>query len=369
MFSKKFTVTQADLAFANVRNPGQRRITYPQFKHALFLIGRQLYPSEAEEASFGRVCSTIERCGGPAAHDVTEAATAKGLYGRLTGDGAGVYIPQAARKREPTPTFTHLGPPSGADSDLKRVYLAFCCYGDPSGTCTTLDNVKWAKMAREAGLLKTPRFTPMDADLAFSQARAADSRRINFKAFKQCLGLSALKLFPDLDPEDAWHRTANLIIQTGGPETVATEDATGTGVYARLVRGNGKSSEARPPSGSSRRASDDGAPREPPSLLTVFLEYCRRFSGTADSVDNKTLRKMLSHAGLIGEGRLTATEVNNAFSRVRMPEARRIRYEAFLDFLGQCGELAFPSEDRRDARAEMERRICQAGWPEGAGVR
>lgn len=124
------------LAFANVRDPGQRRITYTQFKHALFLASKTIYPGDDEDAAFGKVCSAVQRSDGPGTSGTEVAAS--GVYDRLINE-SDVYIPKASRKREKLPDFSAFGPSSSEDSPLRRVFLAFCHYGD-GPTCVDLDN-------------------------------------------------------------------------------------------------------------------------------------------------------------------------------------------------------------------------------------
>eukprot|EP01062_Namystynia_karyoxenos_P027180 TRINITY_DN20943_c0_g1_i1.p1 TRINITY_DN20943_c0_g1~~TRINITY_DN20943_c0_g1_i1.p1 ORF type:complete len:477 (+),score=107.35 TRINITY_DN20943_c0_g1_i1:90-1433(+) len=72
------------------------------------------------------------------------------------------------------------------DRQLADVFASFCAFGSGAHPRPELDNAKFAKLCRDTGLLDR-RFTPTEADLAFSKVKPRGARVIDFHCFKQAL--------------------------------------------------------------------------------------------------------------------------------------------------------------------------------------
>jgi hypothetical protein len=65
-------------------------------------------------------------------------------------------------------------------SNLQAAFEAFASFG--AGPQTEMDNAKFIKLCKEAGLIDT-KFTTTDADLLFSKIKAKGARKITFSQF------------------------------------------------------------------------------------------------------------------------------------------------------------------------------------------
>jgi len=69
---------------------------------------------------------------------------------------------------------------------LDGVFVSFCSFGAGGDLVTEMDNVHFAKLCRDCGLLDR-HFTTVDVDLIFSKAKTRGARKISFSEFHDCL--------------------------------------------------------------------------------------------------------------------------------------------------------------------------------------
>lgn len=238
--------------------------------------------------------------------------------------------------------------------------------------------VKWAKLCRESGIIKGKTFTASDSDLAFTQAKSGHSRRIDFLQFKTAVGLAALKLYPDDEPQHAFDLVASEIVACGGPQTHGTEVNT-SGIYAKLsdtkrftgtagTRFNGKASEPRAATPTKRGAAappareDMYSDSDLPSLLVVFLRYCQH-AGTADSIDGRTYNKIMKDAKITGLGHFQQPDADLVYAKMKPPEERRMNFDVFAASLVDVAHKAHPGMDAAEARTLLTDAIRRVGGP------
>lgn len=184
----------ADLAFTKAKSGASRRLNFFTFKDALLLLSEEQNGEAAREAGFNTMVRDIVEHGPPTVHATAVATT--GVYGRLADQPEEEVVRKRKAPKKPKPFIVRsLHPKKG--SKLHKVFLAFCAFGEHDITRAheTLDNVKWAKMTRETGLLDR-HFTATDADLAWSivKPKSPDGveetramRQIDFRLFKNLL--------------------------------------------------------------------------------------------------------------------------------------------------------------------------------------
>ncbi len=212
-----------DLTFVRARARGAQRLAYPEFLAALALAAEKLGHGAAEAvarvaaaAPGGAVASPRRLSGGaapapaPARPGVGELECAEGVDSN--DEDAGPTAPPAPPATPPgappaTPPGAPPATPPGAPpcpgsaerAALLRVFAAYAGYG--AGGIVTgmkvppvrreLDGKQFAKLAREAGLLRAGGITPVAVDLAFAKARPRGARRLRFPDFESALALLA----------------------------------------------------------------------------------------------------------------------------------------------------------------------------------
>ena len=100
---------------------------------------------------------------------------------------------------------------------------AFCRFGGASHEIE-LDNVKFAKLARDCNLINR-KCSKTDIDLIFTQVKPKGLRKINYAAFQDALRKIGAKLHADLDPNVAYDTVARAVINSGGPGASGTVNA------------------------------------------------------------------------------------------------------------------------------------------------
>ena len=65
---RKFTTTDADLAFAAVKKRGERKINFREFEQALGIVAKKLYPKATPAHALSSVVDTIIASRGPKSH-------------------------------------------------------------------------------------------------------------------------------------------------------------------------------------------------------------------------------------------------------------------------------------------------------------
>jgi len=248
LVGKKFTATDADVVFAKVIVPGQRRISFQQFENALEFI------AEKSGSELAELRDVVAASGGPAfagtqmenvrLHD--DKSTYTGTHGtdgrhtvpspsrhtapRLSVDSAlgasrskspqpGTPSTSASPSRSPsrsasrnsarvtTPPLSPSARGSGATMDM---FKGFC------GTAQDLDGKGFAKLCKDCGLLDKM-FTPTDADILFAKVVTKGQRRINFEQFEDALVLAADKKNINIGELE------NQVRQSSGPNWNATQ--------------------------------------------------------------------------------------------------------------------------------------------------
>ncbi|KAI9325442.1 p25-alpha-domain-containing protein [Zopfochytrium polystomum] len=93
---------------------------------------------------------------------------------------------------------------AAANKDLRSAFEAFASFGSsrnlaasapiPNAAATTIDSARFAKLARDTGLIAPPSLTIVDVDLIFEKCKIAKgTRKLDFKGFKKALQMVAEK--------------------------------------------------------------------------------------------------------------------------------------------------------------------------------
>lgn len=230
---------------------------------------------------------------------------------------------------------------SGA-ADLKAVFTQFC------GTNPTMDGKSFAKMAKDTKILDK-KLTATDIDLIFAKAKAKTERRINYDEFLKAVSLCAEK--KGISGDDL----AGAIVASGGPKFAGTKaDAVKfhddkdqyTGVHAKggpttvdsvhpvASFGSGPSAPAAAGEETKKKTvkkQAETAAQPASSVDEVFYSYTAK----AAEMDGKTFAKLAKDTKILDK-KLTATDIDLIFAKVKDKAARKITLQQFQNGLEQC---------------------------------
>ena len=133
----------------------------------------------------------------------------------------------------------------GAPLDLRRVFVAYCAFGMSAtqGVPDEMDNSRFAKLVREAGLMAklngtTGNGTVSSAtvDITFNRCKTPQLRTLTYDQFVGALGLLGAAAWPKLPPAEGGERALAAALATGGPAlSGVASPATSKGVFAKLT--------------------------------------------------------------------------------------------------------------------------------------
>ncbi|KAI9357369.1 p25-alpha-domain-containing protein [Zopfochytrium polystomum] len=116
--------------------------------------------------------------------------------------------------------------------DLHDVFERFCSFGsnrnlasmDASfGPGLTMDGAKFAKFARDSGLIDGRKVTTTEIDIIFNKVKAKTARRIDWNEFVKAVQMLAEKRYPNKRPQDALDSTLyDVCIKAKGPVSSGT---------------------------------------------------------------------------------------------------------------------------------------------------
>lgn len=96
--------------------------------------------------------------------------------------------------------------------DLLQVYTDFCNFGagakgasmDGLNLGPVMDNARFAKFAKETGIIDNKTLTTTDIDIMFNKAKDKGARKLDFQTFKKALELVAEKKFAKLPSDEGY---------------------------------------------------------------------------------------------------------------------------------------------------------------------
>jgi Ca2+-binding EF-hand superfamily protein len=103
--------------------------------------------------------------------------------------------------------------PEYRTKDLAAVFEAYCCFGQTSGSGSTLDSSQMNKLAKESGLLSV--VPAAEIDVLFSKVKTSGARRIDFDQFRALLGLLS-------NASSDYCKLVDQIVEAGFPVINAT---------------------------------------------------------------------------------------------------------------------------------------------------
>ena len=235
LVSSRFSMTDVDLCFSSVKERTLRRIGFAQFKHALAHIAAKsgTTPDDIE----GRVKNNQPAMVGVSRSDtdstlsrLTSVENFTGVYKTRFGKAAGL-VKDAVKLKKATDHGNLIRNLAGKEwtvadleggTELQRMFLQYCSFGAGGKSLADMDNVRFAKMAKETGLV-SPKCTPTDIDLIFTSSKVREARKISYSQFEYALEKIANK---SGRPVEDIHAIviANPPQQTG--TTKVAEDAT-----------------------------------------------------------------------------------------------------------------------------------------------
>ncbi|KAJ3379779.1 hypothetical protein HDU84_006415 [Entophlyctis sp. JEL0112] len=130
--------------------------------------------------------------------------------------------------------------------NLHRQFEKFCAFGrgssigslDNISGGSTMDGSKWAKFARDSGILDR-RITSTEIDIVFNKVKAKTARRIGWDEFVEGVKMIAEKKYPDRHPQDAFTQIMHdVCVKAEGPIARATS-VKNDAVLDRLTDVNG----------------------------------------------------------------------------------------------------------------------------------
>jgi hypothetical protein len=105
------------------------------------------------------------------------------------------------------------GLPDHRTKELAAVFEAYCCFGQTSGSGSTLDSSQMNKLAKESGLLSI--VPAAEIDVLFSKVKTSGARRIDFDQFRALLGLICRE-------SSDFSKVVDQIVEAGFPVINAT---------------------------------------------------------------------------------------------------------------------------------------------------
>jgi len=128
--------------------------------------------------------------------------------------------------------------------ELRENFEKFCAFGrgsvgsslDSLSEGSTMDGQKWAKFARDSGLIDGKKITTTEIDIIFSKVKAKDRRRIDWGEFKEALKMVAAKKYPDKHKQDAFTQVMyDVCVKADGPQLHDTTHVQHDDVVNRLT--------------------------------------------------------------------------------------------------------------------------------------
>jgi hypothetical protein len=109
---------------------------------------------------------------------------------------------------------------------VKEVYMEFANFGGGNAKTDEMDNVKFAKLAKDCKLL-SKKVTKTDIDLIFTKVKPKGARKINFESFEKALEEIAKKSGVELS-------VIQEKVSSGGAASSGTKAEMG-GIYDKLT--------------------------------------------------------------------------------------------------------------------------------------
>lgn len=228
--------------------------------------------------------------------------------------------------------------PKAFVTGLNAVFLDFAAYGggltlESESRELTMDNVKFAKLVRDAGLLQ-PSFTATDADLVFSKTCRGGARRLTWQTFLH----DTVPLLARTSGTDIGALAARL--SAARPVTNATETRTDSGVYEKLtdqLQYTGMYAERfgiQHKEMYANRALENAVAKglldELPALYEPSLKAAfRRFSGGPLDMTETDFYRMVADARLL-DAKLIAQDVQLIFHLTKERFAATLDFELFF---------------------------------------
>lgn len=218
--------------------------------------------------------------------------------------------------------------PSQAVEGLKTVYTHFCCYGfHGSGPAPDLDNVKFTKMLRDAGVIGK-RLSPGDADLIFHKSVPRGSRRLPvcpFIEFTVPLLAHALNMQTGALSEKlsaARPKTNATEVDDSGIFEKLTDQTKYTGMYAVIA-----SQDMHLRKRLDKMLKED-LPDLPAWFEPALKEAARRFGGVELDLAEDDFFRMVRDAELINQN-LTYSDVSEIFQLCKEKYADVMGFDLF----------------------------------------
>lgn len=335
LMSKRLPQTEVDLIFARSKEKDTRRIDFAQFaRRAVPMV------AVAKGCDLGALCEAISRTR-PQNSNPTAVRTDAGVYKKLTDEAqyTGMHAGRFGRQhsvkeqrkdvREALPAV-----PKQFVTGLNAAFLDFAAYGgglmlDSETRELAMDNAKFAKMVREAGLLEGG-LTAADADLVFSKTCGRGHRRLSWQAFLR----DAVPLLAHTSGAEVGALAARLCAaaprnnnateaDTEGVYDKLTDQLRYTGMYAERFGIRHREAHA---SRMLEHAAAKGQLDELPEMYAPALKSAfRRFSGGPLDMSEERFSRMAADARLL-DAKLAAQDVSLIF------HLSKERYAATLDF-------------------------------------
>ena len=221
VIDKKFDSTACDIIFTKIKTPGERKLTYKQFRECVNHIS---YQKGKDYKDFAK---SIVDAGGPKSSgtiaDSVKFHDDKNLWTGAYGEAVGRKAPV----RKDSAEGSALTPPGELKSfsGLEHTFDNFCMgkiTGVSSGPGVDMDGVTFAKLWKDAGLMGEGegKLNSIRVDLIFNMVKPKGDRRIVYDQFRQAMDLASRDM--DISYTDLCAR----ISECKGPVFSGTEGTT-----------------------------------------------------------------------------------------------------------------------------------------------
>ncbi|KAJ3407993.1 hypothetical protein HDV05_005211 [Chytridiales sp. JEL 0842] len=356
--------------------------------------------------------------------------------------------------------------------DLRVTYNKFCAFGSNRNLSeysdVQMDGAKFAKFARDTGIIDNKKITTTDIDIIFNKVKPKGARKIDFSAFTAALQMLAEMKYPKKEPQEALHATLiDVCIKSNGPVakgTTAQNDAiltrlTDTSLYTGThkerfdAEGKGKGMAGRDygsktdrldkivnrdtnatigistatfgsgvilsgsNSGSNssmnkgrgkyvagasneRLTGKDFLPKKPAvasdfshktqqettsnntkkkdtkmatieDLRVTFNKFCAFGSGSAAEnagMEGSKFAKFARDSGLIDSKKITTTDIDIIFNKVKAKTARKIDFDGFTNAFRMLAEMKYPKKTPEEAFQAALEEVVKSSGPVAKGT-
>ena len=341
VLNKRFNDVAADIVFTKVKDRGERFIDIHDFALALSLVAEE--KGTTYEELVAQICEVDEPSCSGTYGQYNRFYDDKSMFSGQHAAKFGIVKEENHFKRDSHSSWREgLALPADVPG-LKACFNSFCVFG--GGEPGAMDNVKFAKLCRDCGLL-SKKFTMTDVDMVFVKVKKRSERKISYKDFRWTVFLIGE------ETGKGYEQIAEIIVRAGPKSSGTVAEYTRfhddkesfTGFYAEKF-GVSKPTKVR-------RHWKEGrdAPKPVKGVRATYQAFCFFAGGNGVDMNIKIWAKLVAETGLLGK-KFNMTSADIVFAKVA--EGRKLL--GFKDFLWM---ITLASEEKGKTYEELCERVA-----------